>query len=962
MAAFDRIMSGIPAMDTALDNIRLGDNVVWEVGSLDEFRIFARAFAEQAIRDGRNLLYIRFAEHEPILPQMEGLRIVHVPLSHRFETFTVEIHNLIEKEGYDAFYVFDCLSELEAAWATDLLMGDFFHLTCPFLFILDTVAYFPVLRGRHSFDALTKIRDTTQLFLDVFTEETEPGGFPEGAGPGDAGAGNRAAGDAGAGSAGTEEKASAGGGGTAPSAGTAVPGGIRSMYVRPLKVWRRSSETMFQPHLYTVADGTFAPETEGVQISHFYRQMNRAASAVNQNMDSWERFFQRTRIKYENGLDVTEECSRMCNIMLTRDERLRELVKQHFSPEDYFEIHDKMVGTGMIGGKATGMLLARKLTENLRPDIYSRIEPHDSFYIGSDVFYTYIVDNGFWDLRVKQRTEEGYFTLAAEVEQRLQTGQFPEQIREEFRRLLEYYGNDPVIVRSSSILEDGFGNAFAGKYESVFCPGTGDLYERLKTFEQAVRTVYASTMSLSALDYRRRRGLDKRDEQMAILVQRVSGSRYDSFYMPCAAGVGYSVSPYRFGMEHPSEGMLRLVMGLGTAAVDRRTGSYPRMVMMEDPTKVLLTSTSDRHQFSQRLVDGVCFASGMVEGIDPEKVRKEIPAYLTKLLLSHDRDAERRFRDRGVDRNIFYVSCEGLVRNAQLMDDMRGILHLLKEAYEYPVDIEYTINVAPGGEYLIDLLQCRPLQQTKEGDAVAVPQIPEEEADGILLETKNVSMGFSRQFPVDFVVYVDPVRYYRMPYRDKFRVRDVLSAVNWKLRGQGKRLLLLTPGRICTSSPELGVPSAFSDISEFDMIVEISESRAGYMPELSYGSHIFQDLVEAGILYSAVFETESTVHFSPALLQRFPDRAAEYIKGGKSGGEGADRSAAGPGTGSSGGGTGAGTAAGPGTGNRGTAAGAGEEPSGGLGDIIHVYDTEGSGLTLYYDMSREHLMVAMKRE
>ena len=339
MAAFERIQSGIPAMDAALDNIRLGDNVVWQVSSLDEFRLFARPFAEQAIRDGRNLLYIRFAEHAPILPEMEGLRIVHVPLSHRFETFTVEIHNIIEKEGYDAFYVFDCLSELEAAWATDLLMGDFFHLTCPFLFILDTVAYFPVLRGRHSNDAVSKIRNTTQLFLDVFAEEKEENL-------------------------------------------------IRSMYVRPLKVWERSSETMFRPHLYDLRAGTFLPETESVHRSHLYRQMNLTGSNINQSMDSWERFFQSARVKYVSGLDITQECSRMCNIMLTRDERLRVLIKEHFKPEDYFEVHDRMVGTGMIGGKATGMLLARKLTENLRPDIYERIEPHDSFYIGSDVFYT----------------------------------------------------------------------------------------------------------------------------------------------------------------------------------------------------------------------------------------------------------------------------------------------------------------------------------------------------------------------------------------------------------------------------------------------------------------------------------------------------------------------------------------------------------------------------------------------
>ncbi len=863
MAAFEKTRSGIPAMDDALHFIRLGDNVVWQVSSLEEFRAVAVPFAEQAIRDGRNLLYIRFAEHEPILPQMEGLRIVHVPLSHRFETFTVEIHNIIEKEGYDAFYVFDCLSELEAAWATDLLMGDFFHLTCPFLFILDTVAYFPVLRGRHSFDAIAKIRDTTQLFLDVFPNEDLPS----------------------------------------------------SMYVRPKKVWRRESATMFLPHLFEPAKGTFVPETDGVRMSRFYQRMNKANAAVNQSMDSWERFFQRTKIKYENGLDVSEECSRICNIMLTRDERLRELIKEHFRPEDYFEIHDRMVGTGMIGGKATGMLLSRKLTENLRPDIYSRIEPHDSFYIGSDVFYTYIVDNGFWDLRVRQRTEEGYFTLAGEAEQKLLSGRFSDAMEEEFRRILEYYGSDPVIVRSSSILEDGFGNAFAGKYESVFCAGNGSLEERLETFEQAVRTVYASTMGLSALDYRKRRGLDKRDEQMAILVQRVSGSRYQDFYMPCAAGVGYSISPYRFSPEHPSQGMLRLVMGLGTAAVDRRTGSYPRMVMMEDPTKVTLTSSSDKHQFSQRLVDAVLFSSGEVEGLDPDFVRKEIPAYMTRLLLSHDWDAERIFTDRGENRQIFYVSCDGLVKNRQLMDDMRGILQLLKEAYVYPVDIEYTINVAPSGDYVIDLLQCRPLQQTKEGDAVVIPQTPE---DQILLETRGVSMGFSRTFPVDLVVYIDPIRYYEMPYRDKFRVRDLLSAVNWKLRGQGKRMLLLTPGRICTSSAELGVPSAFADISEFDMIAEISETRAGYVPELSYGSHIFQDLVEAEILYTAVFETQTTLHFAPSLLQPFAASLSGYAKdtGGLEG----------------------------------------------LETILQVYKTEDSGLTLYYDMSQEHLQVSFQTE
>ena len=415
MAAFEKVCSGIPQMDEALDYIRLGDNVVWQVSSLDEFRLFAEPFARQAVSEGRNLIYVRFAGHPPILHDMEGLRIVQMKLSHRFETFTVNIHNLIEKEGKDALYVFDCLSELEEAWATDLLMGDFFHLTCPYLFSLDTIAFFPVIRGRHSFDAIAKIRDTTQLFLDVYSD--------------------------------------------------AASGQKGNLYVRPMKVWNRYSETMFSPHRYDPESGEFRVLSEGVEISRFYARMNQAAKeTANQNIDSWERFFLRTRLMYDSGLDVTKECSRICDIMLTRDERLRPLIKKNFSPSDYFEIHSRMIGTGMIGGKACGMLLARKIIENRDPVLYQKIEPHDSFYIGSDVFYSYIVDNGFWDLKIRQRTDDGYFALAEAFAEEIMKGSFSLQIEAQFVKLIEYYGNEPIIVRSSSILEDGFGNAFAGMH------------------------------------------------------------------------------------------------------------------------------------------------------------------------------------------------------------------------------------------------------------------------------------------------------------------------------------------------------------------------------------------------------------------------------------------------------------------------------------------------------------------
>ena len=822
MAAFDRVLSGIPDMDQALDNIRLGDNVVWRVSNLDEFKLFMEPYVDQAKKDRRNIIYFRFASHEALLPESPEIKTVRIPLSHRFETFTVEIHNVIEREGKDAFYVFDCLSELQTAWATDLMMGNFFRVTCPFLFILDTVAFFPIIRGKHSFHAVNKILNTTQLFLDVYSDR-------------------------------------------------------ENVYVRPEKVWNRDSETMFLPHIYKKETGSFTPITDGVKASRFYQMLGSfQRPGEEQYIDSWDRFFNSAAILYENQMDMENSCNTMCDIMMSRDPKMRDMVKKHFTPEDYFNVRSHMIGTGLIGGKACGMLLARAIIRNSAPEVSRVLEPHDSFFVGSDVYYTYIVDNGFWDLRIRQRSEEGYFSLAEELADHLRNGEFAENMENRFRSILEYYGQDPFIVRSSSILEDGFGNAFAGKYESVFCANRGTLEERLDEFENAIRTVYASSMDLSALDYRKRRGLDKRDEQMALLIQRVSGSYYGSYYMPCAAGVGYSYSPYRFLPDiDPKAGMLRLVMGMGTSAVDRIEGSYPRLVSLDRPEASASSDIRDKHRFSQKKVEAVDVKEHCLKQMELEELKPRLPAYLANTLLEHDHEAEGRFRDRGIYRDIRFISCAGLVRKKDLMEKMKLILSILEAEYAHPVDIEYTINLSSDGEFSINLLQCRPLQVYEDAGKIDIPaDIPKEE---VILETAGSSMGLSRKLSVDRIVYVDPVAYYNMPYADKAKVADVIRKVNWEYRGEGKQMILIVPGRVGTSSPELGVPAGFADISEFAVICEVEDRRAGYNPELSYGSHFFQDLVESGILYTAAFSDKKTKSFAPEKLDSLRDITDQFL-------------------------------------------------------------------------------------
>jgi len=337
-------------------------------------------------------------------------------------------------------------------------------------------------------------------------------------------------------------------------------------------------------------------------------------------------------------------------------------------------------------------------------------------------------------------------------------------------------------------------------------------------------------------------------------------------------------------------------------------------VSLDAPERQLLTTSSQKQQYSQRIVDAVSLKGGDVQGYPVSVLAGKLPDDLKKRLFSHNTETERMFWERGERREVLYVSCDGITGNSALMRDMRDILEVIQEEYAYPVDTEYTINFAQDGSYVIDLLQCRPLQLTKEGDEVRFPENTGEQ--DVLLETRGVSMGFSREIGIDAVVLIDPIGYYELPYRRKYEVKSLLSKVNWHYRGMNKHLLLLAPGRICTSSPELGVPSAFSDISEFSVIAEISESSVGYVPELSYGSHIFQDLVEAGILYTAVFEAESTVSYRPGLLDRFRE-VTESIT---------------------------------------------SLPED-LREIFRVFETEHEGLTLYYDLGVDRLQViAVRRE
>lgn len=574
---------------------------------------------------------------------------------------------------------------------------------------------------------------------------------------------------------------------------------------------------------------------------------------------------------------VTEKERRyLCNSLMTTDAGMERLILQNFSIEDYHKVWQRRIGGGRIGGKACGLLLSRKLIQMKLPQLADHLEEHHSYFIGSGVFSRYLLDNGCMELWKHDRTQKEFYRENEELRGRLLSGTFSPEVEKEFREMLKYYGKTPIIVRSSSFLEDGFGNSFSGKYESVFCVNQGDEEENLAAFMDAVREVYASTTNPSAIEYRRRRKLTEADERMALLIQRVEGEHYGDFYMPVAAGMGCSYNPYKW-MENmnPDAGMLRIVMGLGTRAVERTPGDYPRLVGLDRAEANLRTTVAERHKFSQRQVDVLDFKTNLLETRRLGEIVPLLNRWQKGMVLSRDTDAEDRLRQAGRYQKVYFADCQGLVENKEFIYFMKCMLAMLEKEYGSPVDIEFAINGGGEHDFKVNLLQCRPIQ-SGSSEQVTIPDGIDRE---ILFDVRRTSMRRSKKEPVDLIVWVDPQRYYEYPHARKSDVARKIGEINQRFENEEKKMMLLVPGRIGTSSPELGVPVVYADISQFTAICEVAYSKVGYSPELSYGSHMFQDLVEADVYYGAINENSKTRIYRPQMLENCRELFLELFPG-----------------------------------------------------------------------------------
>jgi len=533
------------------------------------------------------------------------------------------------------------------------------------------------------------------------------------------------------------------------------------------------------------------------------------------------------------------------------------IAKKHITIRDIDEMVDHAYWnprrSGKVGGKAAGMFLAYKiLLPRLAPkdpELEQFLRIPESYYFNSGIFSDFIdYNNLHWFHSQKYKTREVIEEEYKHISDLFARAAFPPDMVAMFKRFLEQVGEWPLILRSSSLLEDNFGHAFSGKYDSVFLANRGPLEKRLEAFIWGLKRVHMSTYAPAPILYRRDHNLLDFDEKMSVLVQKVVGAQYGDYFFPLASGVAFSRNTYRWSPKiREEDGMARLVFGLGTRAVERVGQDYPRLVALSHPD--MRPEVSARHivKYSQRLVDVINLRSGRVETISFRDLLPHLPpkaAYWVVSNVADDHVSSPLYKSQVVSPDTAVVTFDNLLRRSPFPGLLRKILRRLEEAYDHPVDVEFAWH-----DDRLFLLQCRTLTVREELAQVDIPtDIPEK-----CIVFTNAKVLFNAVVcNLDYVVYVDPKAYGHLKDLSvKAAVGRVVGRINRAL--QGKRYALFGPGRWGTNDLHLGVRVGYEDINHALVLGEIAFESEGVTPEVSFGTHFFSDLVEARIVPVAVF-------------------------------------------------------------------------------------------------------------
>ncbi|MBU0985227.1 MAG: PEP/pyruvate-binding domain-containing protein [candidate division Zixibacteria bacterium] len=558
------------------------------------------------------------------------------------------------------------------------------------------------------------------------------------------------------------------------------------------------------------------------------------------------------------------------------------VAKRHVHVGDFSELLRRLVFStqshGKLGGKSAGLylasqILAKKAEQNAH---IGRVKVPRTWHITSDMLLHFMHFNDLDEI-----VEQKYKPISQvrfeypHVVQSFKNATFPPETIQGLSMALDELGGHPLIVRSSSLLEDSLGAAFSGKYKSLFLANQGSKKQRLSALLDAVAEVYASTFGPDPIEYRAERGLLDYGEEMGIMIQEVVGTRVGDYFLPTFAGVAFSRNEFRWSPRIKREdGLVRLVPGLGTRAVDRLSDDYPILLAPGQPGLRVNVTPQDIARYSPQKIDVINMRKNTFETVGIRQLLREFGYQIPRAsqLVSIYQDGHIR-KPQGAmvdfDEDDLVVTFEGLITNTPFIEQVQAMLSVLEEELETPVDIEF----AHDGKDLY-LLQCRP----QSYDESAIPaEIPTDIPDEDLLFSANRYVSNGRIPDVTHIVYIDPEAYARLSTReDLLAVGQAVGRLNQIL--PKRQFVLMGPGRWGSRGDiKLGVNVTYSHINNTSMLIEVARKKGNYVPDLSFGTHFFQDLVEAQIRYLPLYPDDKGAVFNEAFFTDSPNVFADVV-------------------------------------------------------------------------------------
>ncbi|MGD8413718.1 MAG: PEP/pyruvate-binding domain-containing protein [Candidatus Latescibacterota bacterium] len=550
-----------------------------------------------------------------------------------------------------------------------------------------------------------------------------------------------------------------------------------------------------------------------------------------------------------------------------------ELMKDQVEVADFHNLIQHIVypshSQGRLGGKSTGLFVAGTLLKKSKRhrDTFDTIRTPKTWYVSSDSLLEFIRHNNLDDIYDHKYNEiERIRQDYPQIVQIFKNSRFPSEMSNGLAVALDDFEDRPLIVRSSSLLEDQMGAAFSGKYKSLFVANQGSKKERLDALEDAIAEVYASIFAPDPIEYRAERGLLDVHEEMAVMIQEVVGKRVGRYYLPAYAGVAFSCNEFRWSPRiKRDDGLVRVVPGLGTRAVDRLADDYPVLIAPGQPGLRVNVTLDEVVRYSPQMIDVINLEQNSFETVAVKQLLREYGDEYPQIqnMVSVISDGQTR-RPRGLEpdweNDDVAMTFQGLIEDGEFVRKVKTLIDYLHEKTGYLIDIEFASD---GDDFY--LLQCRAQSASPEFAPAPIPRdLPRDK----VLFSANQFISNGRVPEVTHIVYVDPELYGELP--DLQIMKDVGRAVGKLNKILPKRqFVLIGPGRWGSRGDiKLGVGVTYSDINNTCALIEVARRKGNYVPELSFGTHFFQDLVEADIRYLPLYPDDDGVIFNEPFLRR----------------------------------------------------------------------------------------------